>query len=443
MESAVHSRYGGSGNEKHSVETRGGVNVKVRVILISMLFVSLLSGVALAAGPFSGSWEVNIGLSPQQTKPFSAFSSTLNVNFSLSFLTLKSSSDFIIDGWLWQQFGLCTTTGFISFDGLMLFQPQSGLFLYTQGILTLDFNPFVVRWYSAMTGADSSYGLNYGSVLNLSGNFLNGTASFESSTFFGADLSGISFTQTSSSMTSSLLTKTYTTDPTISPVTCDLCFSGEVLTFKAEAFGCIDLTSTTTFSTAGFKSQEFELVFKHLFGAPLDLTLTYSFSLQSASHTFTPSLETNYGCLTVYSHLLGSGGSITGIEIYGIEFSATLGGTTFRSISNLNTTDYVITTPAYGSVIELKSDADANAHVYYPQKDWEIISLTAQVPPSGWGVIFSTDTFFSTGSGFLFDWDRTDMKVTLDIGSLFTCWTGVTVDTTGFTEWTVGMKLRW
>ncbi len=417
--------------------------MKARVIIISVVFILALSGAALAAGPFSGSWEMEIGLSPQQTKPFSAFSSTLDVGFTLGFLTLKSSSDFIIDGWLWQEFGLCASIGFITFDGVILFEPQSGSFLYTQGILTFDFDPFVLRWYSAMTGADSPYGLNYGHVLNLYGEVLGGAFSFESSTFFGADLSGISFTQVSSSTTPSLLTKTYKTDPTISPVTCNLCFSGEVLTFEASMFGCIDLTSTTTFASTGFESQEIELVFKHLFGVPLNLTLSYYFSLQTASHTFVPSLETDYGCLRIYSHLLGSGGTITGLEIYGVEFSATLGGTTIRSISNLNTTDYVITLPEYGSTIELKSEADANAHLYYPQSNWEIISLTTEIPPSGWGVTFSADTLFGTSTGLLFDWDRTDMGISVSVGGLFTFSTGITVDTTGFTEWTIGIRLRW
>ncbi len=417
--------------------------MKARILIISVVFILALSGAVLAAGPFSGSWEMEIGLSPQQTKPFSAFSSTLNVGFTLGFLTLKSSSDFIIDGWLWQEFGLRASIGFISFDGVMLFKPQSGSFLYTQGILTFDFDPFVLRWYSAMTGADSPYGANYGHVLNLYGEVLGGAFSFESSTFFGADLSGISFTQVSSSTTSSLLTKTYKTDPTISPVTCNLCFSGEVLTFEASMFGCIDLTSTTTFASTGFESQEIELVFQHLFGVPLDLTLSYYFSLQTASHTFVPSLETDYGCLRIYSHLLGSGGTITGIEIYGVEFSATLGGTTIRSISNLNTTDYVITLPEYGSTIELKSDADANAHLYYPQSNWEIISLTTEIPPSGWGVTFSADTLFGTSTGLLFDWARTDMGIAVNVGGLFTFSTGITVDTTGFAEWTIGIKLRW
>ena len=425
------------------MSTRGSANVNARIVVIAVLLGGLLSVAAWAAGPFSGSWEMEIGLSPQQTKPFSAFSSTLNVGFTLSFLTLSSSSDFIIDGWLWQEFGLRAAIGFISFDGVMLFQPRSGAFLYTQGILTLDFNPFMVTLYSAMTGPDSQYGLNYGHVLDLYGEVGGGTFSFESETFFGADLSGISFTQTSSSMTSLLLKKTYKTDPTVSPVTCDMCFSGEVLTFKAKAFGCIDLTSTTTFSTGGFDSQEFTLTFQHLFGVPLDLTLDYYFSLQTASHTFIPSLETDYGCLKIYSHLLGSGGMITGLEIYGVEFSATLAGTTFRSISNLNTTDYVITLPEYGSTIELKTDADANVHLYYPQSDWEIISISTQVPPSGWGVTFAADTLFGKSTGLLFDWDRSDMGITVDVNGLFTFNTGITVDTTGFTEWRIGIKLRW
>ncbi len=412
-----------------------------RVIVFALVFVFLGVSACLAAGPFTGSWEAEIGLAPQQAMPFSSFTSTLDIGFQVGFLEVSSCSDFVFSGWLWQEFGLCASLGFVSFDGGLLFEPQSGSFLYAQGVLSFEFYPLVVKLYSAMTGPLTSYGLNYGYVLDIYGELLNGYASFESATFLGADLSGITFTQSASATGSSLLVKTYTTDPT-SDSAC-LCFSGEEFTFKASLFTCIDLTSITTFAKTGFESEEVELSFLHLFGLPLNLTLNYVFSLQTASHTFTPSLETDYGCLKFYTDLLGSGGEITGIEIYGVAFQASFAGTTFTSISNLNTTEYVITTPAYGSIVELESDAIDNGHLFYPQDYWEIVSLAVETPTVGGSFTFSVSTFFSTSTGLLFDWGKSEMGVTYQLGKTFSATSQVIIDTTGFSEWKISMVVAW
>lgn len=411
-----------------------------RIVVIVSLFVFLGTTACLAMGPFFGSWEVEIGLSPQQTMPFSAFSSTLDVGFRIGFLELKSSSDFIFSGWLWQELGAYASLGFISFDGVMLFEPQSGSFLYAQGMLELCLSPIVMKIYSAMVGPGHPGGINYGYVFDLYAELPGGLASFESATFLGADLSGISFTQISSQVTSSLLTKTYLVDPTIDGPC--ICFSGEELTFKLN-FDCFELTSITTFACTGFEGQEFELSFLHLFGMPFNLTLDFFFSLQTASHTFIPSLETEYGCLSVYTDILQSGSTITGIDIYGIKFEMSFAGTTLRSISNLNTIQYVITIPEYGSIVEPLSEAIAEGHLFYPQDYWEIVSLVVEIPPGGGGLTFSVDTFFSTSTGLLFDWGRSDMGVTVGIGGFFSVTSGVVIDTSGFSEWRIGMALTW
>ena len=412
-----------------------------RIITIAFAFMLLGATVSLASGPFTGTWTAEIGLAPLQTMPFSTFKSTLDVGLHIGFVELSSSSDFVLDGWLWQEFGLSATLAFIDFDGVMLFEPQSGSFLYAQGVLKFSFYPVVFSMYSAMIGPTVPGGPNYGYVADIYAEMLGGDASFESATFIGADLSGISFTQTASGATSAFLTKTYRTDPTIDSG--QICFSGEELTFKATAFGCIDITSVTTFAKTGFESQEIDLSFMHLFNSPLSITLDYVFSLQTASHTFTPSLETDFGCIKVYTDLLGSGGMITGIEIYGIEFSASYAGTTFRSISNLNTTDYVITTPDYGSIVELETDAIANAHLYYSQDYWEIASLEVKTPGMGGTYTFSVDTFFGCSTGLLFDWGRTDMGVKISFGSTFSISSHIVIDTTGFSAWKLGMSLSW
>lgn len=415
--------------------------MRYRVVLLAALFVLLGAGACLAVGPFSGSWEVEIGLSPQQTQVFSSFSSTLDVRFSLAFVTLFTTSDFIESGWLWEELGLEINPGILSLTGVALFEPQSGSFLYAQGILALTFCPVTVSFYGAMVGAPDPADIDYGGVLDVFVDFGDGVVTLDSATLFGADLFGITFTQTSSDGWSPLLSKTYLTDPTGGSNPC--CFSGEIVTFTAQFLGCVTLESTTTFTLAGFESQEFEVSVLHLFGGPINLTLDYVFSLQTASHTFTPSLESDFGCLKLYADLLGTGATITGVNIYGVAIEVTLAGTTFRSISNLDPSAYVITTPEYGSLIELESEAIENGHLYYPSDFWEVVSLVSEIPSGGAIFSFSVDTFFGTTSDLLFDWAMSEMGVSVTIGGFFTVETGIAVDTTGFTEWSIAVAIAW
>lgn len=406
----------------------------------------------MGAGPsLTGSWDVEIGMFPQQTSPFSSFSSTLEVGLCVAFLEVSSASDFLFDGWLWQEFGLSASLGCVCFDGMMLFEPQTGSFLYAQGMLGFDFSPFEIKLYSAMVGPSVSGGWNNGYVLDLYGEMLGGIASAEVAIFLGADLSGITFTasqttsQTPSYAVWSLLTKTYMTDPTADPClySCGVGFSGAEFTFKACAFACVELTSITTFACTGFDSQEIELSFVNLFGTSLTITLDYLFELQTASHTFIPSLETDFGCVKVYNNILQDGAKLTGIEIYGIAFQVTFAGATFTSVSNLDTSQYVITLPEYGLIVEPLTEAQQEGHLYYPPEYWEVVSLVVEIPPAGCGSTFSVDTFFSTSTGLLFDWGRSKMKASFSNGGFFSISSGVVVDTTGFNEWTIGISVTW
>ena len=392
----------------------------------------------LGSDGFTGSWRAEIGLSPQQTQPFSAFQSTLDVGLSLSFLEISSISDFLFDGWLWQEFDLTAALGPVCFHGQLLFEPQTGSFIYAQGILSFEFPPVTVSLYGAAVGETLWQPSNYGWVFDIYGEILGGVLSFESATFLGADLSGITFTASTTQQTS-LAKKRFLTDPTID--TLPVGFSGQELTFSASAFCCIELMSVTTFGKTGFESEEIELSFIQLFGLPLNITLDFVYSLQTKSYVFTPTLETDYGCLSIYTNLLGSGGTITGVEIYGIAFECMLAGATLTSVSNLNTTDYVITTPQFGFLVESLADANAEGHLYYPQEYWEIVSLVVDVPPVGCGFSFSVDTFFSTSTGLLFDWARSTMGVTLALGTSVSMSSSITVDTTGFAEWTIGFEV--
>ena len=419
----------------------GESEVTTRTVLFATLVVVACGMTAVGNEWFTGSWTAEIGISPLQTMPFSAFESTLDAGIHIGFLEVASVSDFLFEGWIWQEFDLTADVGFLVFDGQILFEPQSASYVYAQGKVSLEFPGFEFSVYGAMVGPTQTAPMNYGLVVDLYGEMLGGNFTFESATFLGADLSGITFTATSASSSSSLLSKTFLTDPTIDAP--PIRFVGQEFTLTGLAFGCVGMTSVTSFDLTGFESQEIELSFMGLFGVPLTFTLDYVFTMTMSSHVFIPSLETDFGCFRIYSEVIGSGGVIDAVAVYGIAFDFTLAGATLSSISNLDTTQYVITTPAFGRVVESLDDALTLGHLYYPPEYWEILSLTVDVPPAGCGFSFSVDTFFSQSTGLLFDWAQSTMTVQLALGSSVTTSTSMTIDTTGFSYWGISFTVVW
>jgi hypothetical protein len=394
----------------------------------------------LASEFFTGSWEARIALAPQQTQPFTAFESTLDVGLSIGFLKLDSISDFVIDGWIWEELKLLADVGAVSFEGHMLYDPPTGAMLYAEGLLSLCACPLTVSLHGALTGATPVGPANYGFVLDVRGN-VNNVFMFESATYLGADLSGISFTASGSASDSTLLTKTFLTDPTIDPATA--VFSGEDLTFTGNFLGCIALTSLTSFSADGFESERVTAEFRNLFGTPLMFALDLIYEVQTKSYMFAPSMASDFGCLSLYSSIASTDGVIAGLKLYGVKFAATIGAATLESISNLDTGAYVITVPEFGSTVELLADAIAEGHMYYDQDYWEVLSLTVGIPPLGAGFSFSVQMFFSTTDGLLFDWAKSIMGLTFSLGTAASTSTSITVDSSGFTGWALSFRVNW
>jgi hypothetical protein len=420
----------------------GEYPVNARTWLVALVCLGGLAVAATGSQWFTGSWSAEITIAPQQTSPFTGFESTLDMGLQLDFLTISSISDFIFDGWIWQEFDIDAALGPITFATELLFETQTGSFLYVQGMLGVDLCPITLSFYGAMVGETQSEPANYGAVIDVYGEIFNGVISFESASFLSADLSGITFTATDVQTDSGLIVKTFTTDPTIDSV--PITFSGQELTFSAFGYDCVKFTSTTTFSKTGFESEELDLEFLNLFGIPFNLDLDFVYTLQTKSYVFTPSLSSQFGCLSVYTNLVQSGSAITGVDIYGIAFELTVGNGTLRSVSNMDISQYVIATKDFGMIVEPLADALAAGHLYYPQDYWEVLSLSVDVPPFGCGFNFAADTFFSGAStGLLFDWARTTMAVTLSLGSSVDIGSSITIDTTGFAEWTLSARLAW
>ena len=100
------------------------------------------------------------------------------------------------------------------------------------------------------------------------------------------------------------------------------------------------------------------------FGIPFVLDLDFIYQLQTKSFVFTPSLLTDFGCVSIYTNLIQSGPStITGLEVYGIAFELTVGNGSLRSVSNLDTDLYVITTSDFGMVVESLDEALEEGHL--------------------------------------------------------------------------------
>ena len=415
--------------------------MKTRMAFLGAVLIIAWTLAVLAGEGFTGSWEAEIGLSPQQTQPFTAFQTTLDVGFHVGFVTAKSISDFVIDGWVWEELGLLADVGLLAFEGTLLYEPQSGSMVYAEGVLSLCYDPMVVSLYGAMRSATQSASAMYGYVLDVKGVLYGGAFWFESATYLGADLSGITFTATGSTSGSTLLTKTFTTNPTIGSAMA--MFSGEDVTFGGTLFGSVTLTSLTSFTGVGFKSETMTVEFLGVLGLPLTFTLDLIYEIDEKSYVFTPSFETDYGCLFIYSNIVQSGSIMTGVEVYGIGASVTIWNATLQSISNLDTTQYVITTPEFGSIVELKVDADADGHLYYPQNYWEVLTLVVNIPPLGSGFSFSVETCLSKSVGLLFEWAESTMGITLALGASVSTSTSISVDATGFTGWTLALRVSW
>jgi len=72
--------------------------VKKRTLLIGIAFLAVGVVSGLASEGFTGSWSADITISPLQTRPFTAFQSTLDVGFCIDYVEIASVSDFDFNG---------------------------------------------------------------------------------------------------------------------------------------------------------------------------------------------------------------------------------------------------------------------------------------------------------------------------------------------------------
>ncbi|MCI2425655.1 hypothetical protein LM599_06690 [Candidatus Acetothermia bacterium] len=383
---------------------------------ITILIVALTIGCSYfaAAGPLSGSWLTDITIRPRQTPLFSAFTSTLKIDFVQRGVSVHSISIFDIYGWLWQEFQLAANFGVFSIDGNILFDPVNVAFVYGQGIMEFSLAGTSIALYTAMTGPTLFGGPRFGMAFVLTGD-IGDRIRVTNTTFLGANLDEITFIHPPPRAP---IEKRYTTNPLAAAG--QITFSGSTFTLTAVPFINSEFISTTAFSISGFRYHRFAFNATQIAGLPLDIEAELKSTLQTTSLTITPALNLWYGCIRLHTALLFSDWQLTGIAIYGVELSGQWDDVELRSILALDEKNFDLIRDPYHGVITLT-----------------VLSPTANRR-------LSIDTYF--GAPYppqLFDWGETNFKICVEVTEDVTFSTSIVIDWRGFTQWQLSITTRW
>jgi hypothetical protein len=195
-------------------------------------------------------------------------------------------------------------------------------------------------------------------------------------------------------------------------------------------FACIDLVDISLgFSSTGFDGVTFSasgIAVPGIAWLTFDADLTFDDGDTGKSLTLTPAISLgDWTCITLYYDLLTTGTyQINGIYFYGLGLSYSWNGVSFSSQSSFDAT---------------KNEAITGNADY-----WEVFTIESEADSCcGGGFDFSVATYFDNDSAKLFDWGESDIDVSVGMGSNFSVSAGLVVDTTGFTELTVGFDVTW
>ncbi len=418
-----------------------------RRILLTGAAVLLLSGLtALAASPFSGSWDAALAVSPA---PFSIsrLSSILTINYTLGGLTTTSDSEVYLAGFIWQGFGVTGSLGAFNLQGDVLFGPSTTSFLYDQLIVTTNIAGIDLGLYAAQLSGDVLGGPADGAVLRIAGSI--GSLEVVNCFEMGARIKDEDFHGITIVHAATGLSKTYITNPLVPGQG----FTGDKLTVSGWSFACLSDGSASLYMTdQGFDSLQLDLtgIKTGLSWLTVDLALT--FELQTKAVVLTPTL--NLGtttCIVPYldvhtpaadNSLTVVASAITGIELYGLSAATTVGNVTLKDLAVLDTGRYAITTEQYGSRIESLADAAENGDQVYPGY-WELLSVAASTSGCCGGTAsFLVNTYFETNGG-LFDWGMTHVEASLPVNQALSLTALLQVSTTGIDKFGGGIDLNW
>jgi len=412
-----------------------------RALVTAAGVVVLVSLGLLAADSLSGSWDNEISLDVAGPS-FEALRSVLDLNYSWSSLSVTSESELQLFGFLWQEFGVHGGLGAFQVQGTLLFGPTTGDYLYLQMITTIELAGGDAGVYFAHLSDAVLGGPADGFALRIAG-FI-GDLEIVSTTELGAQIRDSDFSGITIVHVVSGLYRTYDTDPLVPGQG----FTGQKTTLSGLTFGCAeDIAASVYFTCDGFDSLSLDVSGIQT-GLPwLSVDALLTFELQTKSLVLVPHLSLGQlACLNVYADLVTGDTDnfpIEGITIYGLELNFTLGPVRLRDLSVLDPSRYAITTPAYGSVIESIADAIEQGQEYYPDY-WEMLSLDVALGGCcGGSSHVVLDSYFSQGSGSLFDWAMTSIEASLSFSERLVLRGGMEIAATGTNHLSIGLCYAW
>jgi len=399
----------------------------------------------------TGSWENTVTLNPQTSPVITDFDSTLDVTYNTGGITYNSVSEFDIDGYSDQTFGVETTVGLLDLSSTVNFDTQTpGLDYWSnQASLTLG---GVSITDTFLLQATNSYGA--GMNLAFSGETPGGV-SVSVENYFGmepvnADDEGevTGFDATGAALDSGyrIVTEGWENDEVTSGQygASSLQYVASKLTLENLSLACCDFSNETMFSELyGFEYTTFEFsIVSNDWPLTLDADLTFE---SDAKYIYlTPSLDTDWSCFTVYTDLSTAGdatlggnedttATISGLDIAGFAIKdVPLGHVEFSSFTALG--DYTL----YDLYASFDSDTP-----YYADNDFDEVFRIEKLEK--FNLDFTLDTYFNMTSDVgLFDLAMFDASASYDLSDQFTMGSGLAVAPgTGLQEITLSLDYSW
>ena len=375
--------------------------------LVLTLAFALGLGIAAFAGPLTGEWSSSITIDPQaQTQTFTAFGSTITVDYTVGGWVFESVTGFSLTGWTKQAFSADGVLGAFTIGSDLVFAPATAAF--TSWDTTGDVSIAGVAFNGEFLLTDGGSGWTFGA----SGDA--GDLSLGADVYFNSKptSSGLALVETDS-----------------------YCFCFTSVDFTASfPFACIDDVDVTLgFSQLGFDGVTFKaksIAVPSISWLTFDAALTFTTQTDTQKTlTLTPVINLgDFTCITLYYDLITTNTyEINGIDFYALGLSYKWGDVSFSDISIFNVTKYI-----------------ANVDKTWKPAYWEEFSISSSADSCcGGGFSFSLDTYFSATSAKLFDWAETDATIKYGLGSNFTINTGLNVTSGGFTKWTLGFDVTW
>jgi hypothetical protein len=420
-----------------------------KALVLALVFTFGL-GIAAFAGPLSGSWctDIEITIYPDGFMIVSDFESKLIVDYTVCGWVFGSESVFELGGWTEQSFTADSVLGAFTFDSYLEFNPADATFTEWDSNVGVSIAgvAFDAEFLLTGTGAGWAFGASSGA----------GDCDFGANVYFNSEMTTAGLV---------LQTDSY-------------CFCFTSVDFEISfPFACIDLVDVSIgFSSAGFDGITFSvsgIVVPGIAWLTFDVDLSfYADTLGGKVMTLTPKIDLgDWLCIELFYDLITDGTyNIEGINFWGLELDYTWNGVSFLSKSVFDWPTHFIIAGAdlddftyneVDKVWEYTGDPIEDCDDFYQAlKDasyWEVFTISSESDSCCGGAFdFSVSTYFSAWAfnlycgeylyiyePMLFGWGRTDIDVSIGLGSNFDVTLGLSVDVDGFNKATFGFCVTW